>query len=50
MVRLRDVLRPLRVPADVIVVSEEVFRDWADTPGTVIYEAANEGRVFDAVA
>ena len=50
MVRLRDVLRPLRVPADVIIVSEEVFRDWADTPGTVIYEAAREGRVFDAVA
>ncbi len=45
-VRLRDVLRPLRMPADVLVVSEAAFRDWADTPGTVIYEAAHEGRVF----
>ena len=49
-VRLRDVLRPLRIPADVLVVSEKTFRDWSDTPGTVLYEAAQEGRVFDAVA
>jgi predicted nucleotidyltransferase len=49
-VRLRDVLRPLRVPADVLVVSAETFEQWADTPGTVLYEAAQEGRVFDAVA
>jgi predicted nucleotidyltransferase len=45
-VRLRDVLRRLRMPADVLVVSEAAYRDWADTPGTVIYEAAHEGRVF----
>jgi predicted nucleotidyltransferase len=49
-VRLRDVLRPLRIPVDVLVVSEETFRGWRDTPGTVLYEAAHEGRVFDAVA
>lgn len=49
MVRLRDVLRPLRIPVDVLVASEKTFREWADTPGTVIYEAAREGRVFDAV-
>ncbi len=45
--RLRDVLRPLRIPVDVLVVSEAAFRDWADTPGTVLYEAAHEGRVFN---
>ncbi|MBM4031177.1 MAG: nucleotidyltransferase domain-containing protein [Planctomycetes bacterium] len=45
-VRLRDALRHLRIPADVLVVSEAAFRDWADTPGTVIHEAAHEGRVF----
>jgi predicted nucleotidyltransferase len=46
MVRLRRILRPLRIPVDIIVVSEKVFNDWANTPGTVIYEAALEGRVL----
>jgi predicted nucleotidyltransferase len=50
MVRLRDVLRPLRIPVDVLVVSKEVFQEWRDTPNTVFYEAAREGRVFDEVA
>jgi predicted nucleotidyltransferase len=49
MVRLRDVLRPLRIPADVLVVSQRTYHEWADTPGTVLYEAAREGRVFHAV-
>jgi len=48
MVRLRDVLRPLRIPVDVLVYSRKTFEDWADTPGTVIYEAVQEGRVFYA--
>jgi predicted nucleotidyltransferase len=46
MVRLSDVLRPLRIPVDVLVASEKVFNDWADTPGTVLYEAAKEGKVL----
>ncbi|GAG00679.1 unnamed protein product [marine sediment metagenome] len=50
MVRLRDVLRPLRVAADVLVSSEQEFRYWSETPGTVHYDAAKEGRVFRAVA
>jgi predicted nucleotidyltransferase len=50
MVRLRDVLRPLRIPADVLVVSQKTFDEWADTPGTILYEAAQEGRVFRASA
>ena len=45
MVRLRRILSQLRIPVDVIVVSEQVFNDWAKTPGTVIYEAALEGQV-----
>ena len=49
MVRLRDVLRPLRVPADVLVTSREVFEDWRDTPNNALYEAWKEGRVFDEV-
>ena len=51
MVRLREALRPLRVPAEVLVVSRRVFDEWRDTPNTVIYEAAREGRrLFDDAA
>ena len=45
MVRLRRLVSRLRIPMDIIVVSDKVFHDWADTPGTVIHEAASEGRV-----
>jgi uncharacterized protein len=48
MVRLRDALRPLRIPVDVLVTSRATYERWADTPGTALYEAAREGRVFDA--
>jgi len=50
MARLRDVLRPLRIPVDIIVVSRKTFEKWSDTPGTVLYEAAREGKVFHAAA
>jgi predicted nucleotidyltransferase len=46
MVRLRRVLSPLRIPADVLVVSEKTYQDWSDTPGNILYEAAQEGRVL----
>jgi uncharacterized protein len=46
MVRLRDVLRPLRVPADVLVASRAVFEEWRDTPNNVLFEAWTEGRTF----
>jgi uncharacterized protein len=49
MVRLEEVLEPLDIPTDVLVTSKSVFEEWHDTPGTVLYEAAKEGRVFDAV-
>ena len=49
MVRLRDALRPLRVPADVLVTSRAVFEEWRDTPNNVLYEAWKEGRVCDEV-
>jgi predicted nucleotidyltransferase len=48
MVRLSDVLRPLRIPVDVLVVSKETSEYWADTPNTVFNEAKREGRVFHA--
>jgi len=46
MVRLRRLLSPLRIPVDVIVTTESLFRKWSDAPGTVYYEAAREGKVF----
>jgi predicted nucleotidyltransferase len=49
MVRLRRVLLPLRIPVDLIVVSEQEVREWGDLPGTALYPALNEGRVlYDA--
>ena len=50
MVRLRAALNPLRISADVLVVSEKVFDEWRDTPNTVIYDAAREGRIYEQVA
>jgi predicted nucleotidyltransferase len=48
MVRLREVLRPLGIPADVLVASKDTFEYWSDTPNTIYYEVAREGRVFHA--
>ena len=45
MVRLHDVLHPLQVPADVLVVREATFDYWAETPNTVYYEANTDGKV-----
>ena len=46
MVRLQDCLRPLRINADLVVVSEKKFKEWKDTPGNLIYYAAKKGRVL----
>lgn len=50
MVRLRKVLRPFGVPVDVLVVSRRVFKEWRDTPNTILHAAATEGRVLHEVA
>ena len=51
MVRLGRVLSPLRLPVDLLVVSEDVFRYWCETPGNVYSTALAEGRVlYDQVA
>jgi len=50
MVRLRRAMRPIRIAADVIVVSQATFDEWADTPNTLLYEAAHEGRIFHAIS
>ena len=50
MVRLREALVPLEVPVDVLVASEKTYRYWAETPGTVYFEAATEGRIFGPIS
>jgi len=46
MVRLRELLRPLKVPVDVLVVSRRTFTAWKELPNNVLFEAAREGRVY----
>ncbi|MFH1707750.1 MAG: nucleotidyltransferase domain-containing protein [Planctomycetota bacterium] len=54
MVRLRreleSVLSDTLLAADVIVVSEQKFRYWRDTPNTLAHTAATEGREYVAIA
>ncbi|MBI4291512.1 MAG: nucleotidyltransferase domain-containing protein [Betaproteobacteria bacterium] len=45
MVRLRRLLRPLRIPADILVYSAEEVARWGDQPGSVLYWALREGKV-----
>jgi predicted nucleotidyltransferase len=46
MVRLGRVLRELDLAVDLLVVSEEKFNYWRETPGNVYFEADCEGRVL----
>lgn len=46
MVRLNRLLRSLDIAVDLLVVSEEKFIYWRDTPGNVYFEAASEGKVL----
>jgi len=46
MVRLRDVLDPLRVAADVVVVTREYVEERGEVPGTMLHDALTEGRVL----
>lgn len=43
--RLRRSLRGLRVPADVIVVSEQQAEEWGDVENTMLHAALTEGRI-----
>ncbi len=45
MVRLRRVLRPLRIPADILVYSREEVARWGDQPGSALYWALREGKI-----
>ncbi len=45
MVRLRRLLRPLRIPADILVYSSEEVARWGGQPGSALYWALREGKV-----
>lgn len=44
MVRLRRLLRPLRIPVDVLVYSSDEVERWGQQPGSVLYWALREGK------
>ncbi len=46
MVRLRKLLRPMRIPVDVLVASEQEIEDWGHLPGTLYYWALTEGKIL----
>lgn len=46
MVRLRNILRPLRIPVDVIVASEAELKEWGHLPGHILYWALKEGKAL----
>jgi predicted nucleotidyltransferase len=51
MVSLQRLLRPLRVPADILVYSEDEVERWGSQPGSALYWALREGKVvFGGVA
>lgn len=46
MVRLRRLLRPLRIPVDVLVYSAEEVNRWGHQPGSALYWALREGKLM----
>ena len=46
MVRLSRAVSPLRVPVDLLVVSEEAYEYWSNTPGNVYYQARTQGKTL----
>ena len=46
MVKLGRLIKTLGIRADILVVSEKTFHEWCDTPGSIYYEAAQEGQVI----
>lgn len=50
MVRLRQIVRPLRIPVDIVVVSRSIFDNWKEIPNTVIYDAFKEGKDYGVAA
>lgn len=50
MVRLRRAVHALRVPMDIVVVSERYAAEWGGVQNTMVHAALTEGRVLHAAA
>ena len=50
IVRLNGVLRGLIMAVDLLVIGQEEFEDWSETPGSVYYTAKREGKVVYGAA
>jgi len=49
IVKLYEALRDLRVPADILVYSEQEIEEWGHLAGSTMYEALVESKVlYDA--
>ncbi len=46
MVRLNRLIRSSDIAVDLLVVSDETFEYWRETPGNVYYEASIDGQVL----
>src|ERR1700687_86109 len=46
MVRMNRLIRSFDIAVDLLVVSDEKFQYWRETPGNVYYEAATRGQVL----
>lgn len=46
MTDLSNLLRPLRLPADVLVTSRRTFEKWSPIPGTIYHTVREEGTVL----
>jgi predicted nucleotidyltransferase len=46
IVRPNRALKGLILPVELVVISERLFEEWSDTPGTVYFEAKRDGEVL----
>lgn len=49
MIRLKQALRSLHIPVDVLVCSEEYVQEWGQLLGSALFWALQEGKVLHEV-
>lgn len=50
MLRLGEALRPLKLAADLLVLSNQAFEYWKDVPNSIAHRVAREGKVYGPAA
>lgn len=48
--RLTEILRPFKICVDLLVLSAEAFDYWKNTPNSLAYRVAKEGKVYGPAA